>query len=226
MRTPLWAVGFAAALATQGCGPVDGVSPDAGAPDAGPTQDARRFATRVVSFTPGEGAGFGAERLPEVVEGPPHGRGANAGSTDVLSLGRGGVIVLGFDEELIDGDGPDLIVFENPFRAADGTAFVETGVVAASEDGVDFHEWPCAADAPERGFPGCAGVHPVFASPGNGIDATDPATAGGDAFDLHDLGLARARFVRVRDSGKNTYLAPTGGFDLDAVSLVHAQGLP
>jgi hypothetical protein len=45
---------------------------------------------------------------------------------------------------------------------------------------------------------------------------------GGLEFDLGALGVTRARFVRIRDSGKNRYVPPSGGFDLDAISLVHA----
>jgi hypothetical protein len=50
----------------------------------------------------------------------------------------------------------------------------------------------------------------------NAIDPTDPSVAGGDAFDLADVGLTRARFVRVTDRPD---LATV--FDLDAVSIVH-----
>jgi hypothetical protein len=65
------------------------------------------FADQVVSFTPGEFAGFGQDKLPYIVLGPPNGRGASAGSSDVVSLGKLGEIVLGFDDVgLVDGDGP------------------------------------------------------------------------------------------------------------------------
>jgi hypothetical protein len=224
----------ALAIALSACGSASTGASDGGSADAGPAASADegcpadagpgdpRFATRVVSFEPGEGAGYGQSRLPCVVLGPPHGGGDAMGSLDVLSLGRGGSIVLGFDREIVDGPGPDLIVFENPFLG-----FVETGVVAVSEDGQDWHEWACGADQPDAGYPGCAGVHPVYAAPGNGVDPADPATAGGDAFDLADLGVARARYVRVRDSGANTYQCCSGGFDLDAVAVVHgAPGPP
>jgi hypothetical protein len=63
----------------------------------------------------------------------------------------------------------------------------------------------------------------VFSSPDSGISATDPSVAGGDAFDLATLGVRRARFVRVRDSGSNYYSAPSGGFDLDAIAVVHGE---
>ncbi len=66
----------------------------------------------VESFTPGPGAGFGQERFPEIVHGPPHGGGDHGGSTDVLSLGEGGVIVVGFGgNSIVDGEGADFIVF-------------------------------------------------------------------------------------------------------------------
>jgi hypothetical protein len=179
------------------------------------------FADAVVSFEPGDSAGYGQDGLPEVVLGSPEGGGADAGSSDVLSLGEGGVIVLQFtDMGLVDGDGPDLLVFENAF-----TGWLETGVVAVSEDGETWHEWPCADDDADGGYPGCAGTQPVYANSDNGIDPTDPAEAGGDAFDLADLGLARARFVRIRDSGANPYSGESGGFDLDAIAVENGEAL-
>lgn len=177
------------------------------------------FADRIVSYKPGEAAGFGQALLPQVVLGAPDGGGPSQSGLDVLSLGRGGEIVLEFtDIGLVDGPGPDLLVFENPF-----VGWTETGVVAVSDDGVTWAEWPCDARDPAKKFPGCAGVNPVLSSPKNGIPATDPARSGGDAFDLAALGVARARFVRVRDSGANTYGGNTGGFDLDAVAVVNGE---
>ena len=176
------------------------------------------FADAVVSFSPGENAGFGQDKLPGVVLGAPQG-GGSGGSTDVVSLGDQGTIIVEFtDIGLVDGPGPDLLVFENAF-----TGWVETGFVAVSDDGVTFAEWPCAADDAANGYPGCAGVAPVYASPDNDVDPTDPATAGGDAFDLADVGLGAARYVRIRDSGANPYAGTTGGFDLDAVAVVNGQ---
>ena len=184
-----------------------------------PTVDAGDpFADRIVEFAPGPGAGFGQDKLPFVVLGPPRGAGSGAGSLDVLSLGKEGRIDLEFtDFVAIDGPGVDLLVFENPFAG-----FTETGVVSVSDDGVTWREFTCAADNADAGFPGCAGVRPVYSNPENGISAVDPAVSGGDAFDLHDVGLSRARFVRIRDSGANRfYGAPGGGFDLDAVAVVN-----
>lgn len=175
------------------------------------------FADAVVSFAPGPAAGFGADAMPDVVLGRPHGAGGEAGSLDVVSLGQGGELVLQLtDIGLADGPGPDLLVFENPF--AD---FVETGIVGVSDDGEAWEEWPCDTDT----LQGCAGVEPVFANPENALDPTDPEQAGGDAFDLADLGLSHARFVRVRDTGDNEYLGTSGGFDLDAIAVIGGEPL-
>ncbi len=182
------------------------------------------FIDCVESFLP-EGAVFGQDRFPEVVYGPPVAGSPNMGSLDVLSLGCGGAITLYFDEPaIVDGPGPDFIVFENPLPVGMST-FVEPARVLVSADGLDWREFPCATDVQPP--LGCAGVAQVFAGPDNMLDPTDPAAAGGDAFDLAELGLTRARYVRLRDVGVAYYGARTwcggagGGFDLDAIAVVH-----
>jgi len=173
------------------------------------------FADAVVEFTPGPDAGFGAEFYPEIVLGSPEGRGATAGSLDVLSLGELGSIVLEMTDLVVeDGPGPDLIVFENAF-----SGWPETATVEVSADGEDWVGWPCEPENAEDDFPGCAGVAPVFATGEFLVDPTDPVQAGGDAFDLADVGLTTARFIRITDSGFNAlgYGGISGGFDLDAV---------
>lgn len=205
--------------AVFGCAPVDtdGAADTDGLVDVEVVWEGV-FADAIVSFAPGEGAGYGQDALPGVVLGPPQAPGNGGGSLDVLSLGRSGEIVLRFDTSVVlDGEGVDLLVFENPF-----VGWSETGVVAASEDGETWAEWPCDAEDAEGGFPGCAGVAPVYTNPDNGVDPTDPEAAGGDAFDLAAIGLERARFVRIRDSGFNPYEGVAGGFDLDAVAIVNA----
>ncbi|WNG21044.1 cell surface protein [Cystobacter fuscus] len=183
------------------------------------------FADRVVSYSPGPNAGFGQQDFPGIVLGPPQGAGADLGSLDVLSLGRGGEIVLEFtDIGVVDGPGVDLLVFENVFISPSGP-YTERGIVSVSEDGQTWHEFPCASTDAAGGYPGCAGTTPVYSSPANGVSATDPAVAGGNGFDLATLGVPRARFVRVRDSGNNPNGAPSSGFDLDAVAVVNGYAL-
>ncbi len=186
------------------------------------------FATRVVSFTPGASAGFGQDAMPWVVMGPPVGGGDFAGGTDVVSLGVGGEIVVALDDVAIaDGPGTDFIVFENPFeiRGSDPiTYFDELGEVSVSDDGIDWHTYACDPHG-ARPNTGCAGWNPVYSTPTNGLCATDPAVAGGDPFDLRDVGLSHARYVRIRDLQTQYPSAPTAGFDLDAIAVVHAGAM-
>ena len=185
-------------------------------PDTNAPADA--FADAVVMFEPGDNAGFGQDGFPDIVLGPPQG-GGTVGSLHVLSLGFEGEIVLKLDDiGIVDGPGVDLLVFENPF-----VGFAETGAVAVSEDGQTWHEWYCDVDNEVDGYPGCAGFNNVWSTPENGVDPTDPEVAGGDAFDLADLGISAARFVRIRDTGTNEYLGVSGGFDLDAIAVVHGE---
>jgi hypothetical protein len=175
------------------------------------------YAAEVISVSYGPGAAFGQDAMPEVVLGPPAGGGCCSGSLDVLSLGNGGEIVLGFGDAVIaDGPGADFIVFENPFQiGSDPSAvFAEIASVAVSGDGVSWHEFPCTALAAPWGS--CAGWHPVYQ---NGVSATlDPAVVGGDPFDLAELGLTEARYVRITD--RPDLDGPAGLFDLDAVGIV------
>lgn len=190
-------------------------------------REAGPFASSVEEFVPTESGGFGSEGLPDVVLGPPVGGGTSSGSTDVLSLGCGGSIVLGFTGAGIeDRPGPDLIVFENAFvPSGGGPPFVEPGEVSVSEDGETWATFACVVEGEDAPL-GCAGLTPVLSSPDNGIDPTDPSAAGGDAFDLADLGVSRARYVRIVDRTEEYYGStlwcspPKGGFDLDAVSVV------
>ena len=106
---------------------------DTGALDTNDTEDEEcdpvdytpnPFITEVIEVEFGDGAGFGQDQFPSIVYGPPLGAGPNSGSLDVLSLGKNGFIIVDFEQLIVDGDGPDLIVFENVFIGWD-----ETGIV-------------------------------------------------------------------------------------------------
>jgi hypothetical protein len=180
----------------------------------------------VVSFLPGDGAGYGQDELPDVVLGPPDGRGTSRGALDVLSLGTGGEIVLGFGEHtIVDGDGADFIVFENAFWPAGDASqvFAELGEVAVSADGEQWASFECdpAGDGSRR-YPGCAGWSPTLEFDARALVPLDPEQTGGDAFDLADVGVEEARFVRIRDLA-DAGDGPSAGFDLDAVGIVHVR---
>lgn len=174
--------------------------------------DPNPFIIEVIEVEFGEGAGFGQDQFPSIIYGPPLGAGPNSGSLDVVSLGQDGFIVVAFEQLIVDEDGPDLIVFENVF-----TGWYETGIVSASIDGETWFTWDCDYEDSDNGYPGCAGASPSLSHPNNCIDARDPGLAGGDAFDLADIGLSEAKFIRVADSGASG----PGGFDLDAISIVN-----
>ncbi len=205
-------------------------SPDATTPEAGAGSEAgplvcngpgARFATGSPAHSFGPGQNTGQDLFPAPVLGPPKGGAPCNGSTDVVSLGNGGWVVLEFaGDAIVDGPGPDFIVFENPFAIGcdPNQIFAELGTVAVSDDGVTWKEFPCTATAPPYGQ--CSGWHIVNANADtNDIDPTDPAVAGGDPYDLADLGVKSARYVRITDRADITGQA--GVYDLDAVSIVH-----
>lgn len=172
----------------------------------------------VVSDAPGaSGEGFGDPM--RAINGV-RGGGPSRGGLDVYSLDYSDrqhlTLGLSGDRVIHDGEGPDLVVFENPFRTAAGGHFMDPVVVSVSRDGIRFVELPHAYEAPDprmysndpdhwRGF---GGVSPVLLheedAPG---DPFDPIAAGGDSFDLAELapegGEAEAilregvRFVRL-----------------------------
>lgn len=187
--------------------------------DAGPVVcegPGARFVTEVVELAYGPGQDFGRAGMPDIVYGPPMGGGDAQGSLDVVSLGNGGVIAVAFaGNAIVDGPGADFVVFENPFETAGGF-FAELATVEVSLDGQTWHAFPC--DAVRAPYGACAGHTPVWLA---GDDAAfDPVTSGGDAFDLADVGVPSARYVRITDRPDLDGL--DGVFDLDAVGIVHA----
>ncbi len=181
------------------------------------------FADCVDAIVPGPDAVFGHDLLPDIVLGPPVPGAGASGSMDVAALGCGGTITLAFDPPgIVDGDGDDLVVFENAFATGDET-FAEPAQVLVSDDGTSWRAFGCSPTGDGSWPPvGCAGVTPT-AKDG---DVLDPERSGGDAFDLADVGLRHARWVRLVDRTEEHYgddmwcggLA--GGFDLDAIVAV------
>ena len=186
------------------------------------------WADEVVSFTPGsDWTRFGENFFPDNVLGPPDPDPAltvyfsSAKPQEILSLGHGGEILLKFsDNVIVDGDGVDFTVFENPFFFL-GTEdpFIEAGVVSVSLDGLQFLPFPYDTTT----FKGFAGVTPTMDSQ----HPTDPQISGGDSFDLSDIGLPYIRFVKITDAGDIFQEGPyNSDFDLDAVAAVHSQKEP
>jgi len=181
------------------------------------------WADALVTFAPGTGAGFGQNYMPDNVLGPPDPSPSITPQNpctvpqELLSLGHGGEIVLKFtDNRIVNEAGVDFTVFENPFISVmDGSVFMEAGIVAVSQDGATWFEFPYDT----TDMSGLAGVTPTD----DNQHPTDPAVSGGDQFDLEDLGLEWAAYVKITDLGDIYQEGPwNGDFDLDAVVAVHS----
>jgi hypothetical protein len=160
--------------------------------------------------------------------GGPRGGGLSQQSLDVLNLGVGGDLTLGFDNgpvvrTITNQPGADFIIFENAFYAGGNanTSMAELIFVEVSSDGTNFARFPVESATANPVGPfgtidpanvsGFGGVHPVFANVDtNATDPFDPAAAGGDAFDLSALStnplvtgglvnLNAVRYVRLVD---------------------------
>jgi len=188
------------------------------------------WAEAVVAYTPGDDVD--AEwQLPGEALGA-----ASGDAFAVLSLGRGGEVVLRVD--VADGPGPDLAVFENGF--SDG--FLELARVEVSSDGTTFVPFPGVSRTEEP----VGAYAPLDPSLVHGFAGTWRQGLG-TAFDLgllhqHPLvragqvDLQRIRFVKVVDlvgdgseldaMGRPVYdpfpTVGSAGFDLDAIAVLEA----
>ena len=183
------------------------------------------YARELINFTAGSGAGYGQDKLPDIILGPPESGTPNSGAMHVLSLGVGGEIILSFGEQtIVDGEGPDFIVWENAFWISGDpeNPFAELGEVSVSTDGETWHVFPCEPDLEEGYDNHCAGWRPRLEYDPCVLVPLKPHEVGGDAFDLADLELSEIRYVRIRDLSSSGR-APSAGFDLDAVGAVYLQ---
>ncbi len=166
---------------------------------------------------------------------------ASGGSSDVLSLGDGGFITLGFEAGIGNGVGDDFAVFENGFWTEEGL-FAEFAFVEVSSNGVDFARFDAIA-LPTLPVAGGSEVDPTdyynlagdqAAGLGTGFDLaelTDHALVTGGLLDLQDIGYVRLVDVIGDGSTVDANLAPvydpyatpfpTGGFDLDGVGVLN-----
>ncbi|MCB9477520.1 MAG: hypothetical protein H6684_05085 [Deltaproteobacteria bacterium] len=257
---------FYADIATED--PLTGDDDDDG-PTGLPSCHPANFAIQVLDVQYGALAGFGQKEFPDNVLGPPAGKGDYApqsSETELLSLGEGGQITLKMGREILDGPGTDFLIFENVLYWSGNTAntYTEAAIVDVSQDGETWFTFPFdfnpdgptgpqgLPDTVPENFVGFAGIEPTYGNCdpdrdgdiSDAIDPLDPDIAGGDRFDLADVDMEWAAYVRIRDTGHidrapgtETYdddgdliqdggnmLASFGGiqgFDLDAVGVVN-----
>jgi hypothetical protein len=176
-------------------------------------------ANDTIAITFGTEGGAGYSYFPEILYGTPY-----FSMLDTVSLGHDGILdIEKGDYEIVNDEGPDFIVFENPFEG-----WSERAQVSVSENGIDYIAYPCDPFDPGEIYEGCAGVVPVNYSNDESL-LLDPEISGGDVFDLATVGLDRARFIRIVDL--HTCLddefchSGEAGFDLDALAIVHGVNL-
>lgn len=143
---------------------------------------------------------------PALAANGAYGEGCCAGGLDVYAvspaLGRTHLTLAFSAGRVLDGPGPDLVVFENPFDVASGGRFMDPAIVEVSSDGRTFVAFPHAYVGPPdtwtadpSDWEGFAGIEPVAYTEEEPSDPLDPAS-GGDRFDLADLPGSEGEQVR------------------------------
>lgn len=174
---------------------------------------------------------------------PENALGKAAGTSyDVVSLGRGGHIVLEFDPPISDGDGWDFAVFENAFS----DTHLELAYVEVSSDGENFVRFENTSLTPDP-VGGFGNVDPTLV---NGL-AGKYRQGFGTPFDLSDLSekapvqngtidLSHITHIKLIDivgdgsdtdsSGRVIYdpypTTGSAGFDLDAIGVSNGAPYP
>ena len=162
----------------------------------------------------------------------------------VVSLGDGGEAILQFSAPFHDGSGPDFAVFENGFGTG-VDAFLELAFVSVSSDGVNYFEFPSISEQQDQIqvstfentdaslFHNLAGK--FVANYGTPFDLDE--IAGTNLLDKQNVTHVKIFDVvgtidsiyALYDSDGNVINDPwptnfdQGGFDLDAVGIIHSN---
>lgn len=189
-----------------------------------------------------------AEFFPDDPSHPPTGALGPADAADdslpVVSLGDAGSMTLTFAQPITNGPGFDLAVFENGIiEEGTGRGFLELAVVEVSSDGVNFTRFPSISLTPTTAQTGSFGT----LDPTDLRNLAGKYQAGyGTPFDLAELAgvplldITRVTHVRVLDvvgtiaaafgtldsagrliNDPYTTRFDEGGFDLDAIGVLH-----
>jgi hypothetical protein len=177
--------------------------------------------------------------LGQASAGEPNFATGKSGENGIVSLGDGGEAILEFESSITNGDGWDFAVFENSFN----NTFLELAFVEVSSDGINFYRFPATSNTQTQTQVGSFdSTNPTkinnLAGKYKGLYGTP--------FDLDELkdeiGLDVTKITHVKiidvvgiidedfasyDSKKNIVNDPwptdfaSGGFDLDAVGVIH-----
>lgn len=164
-----------------------------------------------------------------------------AGADGVISLGDGGFAVLQFEAPIKDTTGPDFAVFENSFD----DIFLELAFVEVSSDGTNYFRFPAISNTDTTtqtwsfGYTDATKIHNLAGKYrgmyGTPFDIADLA----DHILLNKKAITHVKVIDVIGCIQNQYCTrdannhkvndpwPTGfgsgGFDLDAVGVIHDQ---
>mgnify|MGYP000456974821 CR=1 FL=1 len=161
----------------------------------------------------------------------------------VVSLGDGGVATIALYQQIFNGPGSDFAVFENGFNAT----FLELAFVEVSSNGIDFFRFPATSQTQDTLQLGSFGA--VVASEINNLAGKYQVNYG-TPFDLDELpdtvllnkfAITHLRIIDVvgnisepfssKDKHGNSINDPwptpfaSSGFDLDAIGLIHVNGI-
>ena len=161
----------------------------------------------------------------------------------VVSLGDGGEAILNLYQSLHNGPGPDFAIFENGFNSS----FLELAFVEVSSDGIHFFRFPANSETQDSIQIGTFGA--VDATNINNLAGKYQVNYG-TPFDLDELpndsllnkfAVTHIKVIDVVGTISNLYSTidtagnkindpwPTpfasSGFDLDAVGLIHVNGI-
>lgn len=168
----------------------------------------------------------------------------------IVSLGDKGVVKLTFNSPIVNGEGSDFAVFENGFfeEEASENAFLELAFVEVSTDGIDYIRFPAITEIQStvqmgtfeninaRFIHNFAGKYTKnYGTPFDLEEIKELAT--GTSIDLNEINFVKiidvvgsvdpsiASFDSLGNKVNDPY--PTafdsGGFDLDAVGVIHDQ---
>ncbi len=167
---------------------------------------------------------------------------AEGNSVNVVSLGDGGIATLTFPMEIVDREGWDFAVFENSLN----DTFLELAFVEVSSDGVRFFRFPSTSltdtgvQVATFGEVNCTSINNLAGKyrQGYGTPFDLAALSGNPGLDIQhithvkivdvvgcvddDFATFDAQGNKINDPWPTPF--NSGGFDLDAVGVIHSSG--
>lgn len=168
---------------------------------------------------------------------------AEGDGSSVVSLGDNGIATLTFTEGIINLPGPDFAVFENGFT----DNYTEFAHVEVSSDGINFIRFPSISETPLDSqidnftFSDCAYVNNLAGKYRQGFGTPFDLEELVDSLNLDINSVTHVRLIDVVGSIDPAFATldsqgtiindpyptefPSGGFDLDAVAVLHEAPL-